>query len=181
LHLSEAGQLDAKGAAERLAQLTRLDAVYSSPLERARETAAPTARARALKVKIHRGLLECDFGTWTGEELRKLSKLPEWSTVQRFPSGFCFPEGESFATMQARMVTTVNELADRHQGGVIALFSHADPIKAYLANALGTHLDLFQRIVISTGAISAVSIAKHGVAVLMVNSANGSLAELKVS
>src|SRR3954471_21679880 len=148
LHLSDAGREQAAGAAGRVAELSRVDAVYASPLERARETGAPIAAARQLKVTVDRGLLECDFGDWTGGELKKLMKLPEWRTVQGYPSGFRFPGGESFVEMQDRMVATVQRLAARHLGGVVVCVSHADPIKAAVAQAVGTHLDLFQRIVI---------------------------------
>src|SRR5262245_26124364 len=85
LHLSDTGRQQAEGAATRLAELPRVDAVYASPMERARETAAPIGRARQLEVAIDRGLNECDFGEWTGSELKKLMKLPEWRTVQSYP------------------------------------------------------------------------------------------------
>jgi probable phosphoglycerate mutase len=140
----------AERAGERIAELKRVDAIYTSPLERARETAAPIAKATGVKPKVERGLLECDFGDWTGAELPKLMKLPEWRTVQRAPSTFRFPNGESFTEMQVRIVTTLDRLRARHHGGTIVCVSHADPIKAAMAHALGTHLDLFQRIIIST-------------------------------
>ena len=81
-------------------------------------------------------------------------KLPEWGTVQRAPSTFRFPGGESFSEMQHRIVSTIDRLRAAHPGGTIVCVSHADPIKAAVAHALGTHLDLFQRIVISTCAVS---------------------------
>lgn len=181
LHLSDLGREQAERAAERIAGLTRVDAVYASPLERARETAAPIAAARGLKVQVEKGLLEADFGGWTGAELRTLMKLPEWTTVQRAPSTFTFPGGESFSAMQARMVGALDRLRDRHPGGTIVCVSHADPIKAAVAHAMGTHLDLFQRIVISTCSISAVAYASTGPIVLTVNSTGGSLGGMVVS
>jgi broad specificity phosphatase PhoE len=132
-------------------------------------------------VQVERGLLECDFGDWTGSALKDLMKLPEWSTVQRYPSGFRFPNGESFAEMQTRMVTTLDRLRLRHPGQLVVAVSHADPIKAAVAHALGTHLDLFQRIVISTCSITAIAYGGGGPAVLTVNSIGGELSELKVS
>src|SRR4051794_27149007 len=96
LHLAEAGAAQAETAATRIAGLKRVDAVYASPLERTRETAAPIGRSTGLKVKVSKGLLECDFGDWTGAKLADLQKLPEWSTVQKSPSSFRFPGGESF-------------------------------------------------------------------------------------
>ena len=181
LHLADAGVAQAQIAADRIAALGRVDAVYSSPLERARETAAPIAKARGLKVHIDKGLLECDFGQWTGGELKKLMKLPEWGTVQRAPSTFRFPDGESFTEMQTRMVTTIDRLRAAHTGGVVVCVSHADPIKAAVAHAMGTHIDLFQRIVIGTCSITAIAYSVGGPVVLTVNSTGGSLAELRPS
>jgi probable phosphoglycerate mutase len=181
LHLADTGLEQARRAAERLGVLDRIDAVYASPLERTRETAAPIAAARNLKVQIDKGLLECDFGQWTGAELKQLMKLPEWNTVQRAPSTFTFPGGESFTAMQSRIVGAIDRLRERHQGGVIVCVSHADPIKAAVAHALGTHLDLFQRIVISPCSVSAIAYHAGGPVVLTVNSTGGSLSELRPS
>jgi probable phosphoglycerate mutase len=181
LHLAEAGVQQAHAVAERIAELPRVDAIYSSPLERARETAAPIGRALQQRVKINKGLLECDFGDWTGEQLSTLMKKPEWSTVQRAPSSFRFPNGESFTEMQTRMVTTLDNIRQAHPGGVVVCVSHADPIKAAVAHAMGTHLDLFQRIVIGTCSVSAVAYSGHGPIVLTVNSTGGSLADLRPS
>lgn len=181
LHLSDTGKQEALDVAQRLSKLTKVAAIYASPLERARETAAPIAKALNQKVIINKGLFECDFGDWTGKELGKLMKLPEWSTVQRAPSTFRFPKGESFTEMQTRMVSTLDELRKKHAGKVIICVSHADPIKAAVAHAMGTHLDLFQRIVISTCSVSAVSYSSYGPVVLTVNSTGGDLSELRVS
>jgi probable phosphomutase (TIGR03848 family) len=181
LHLSEAGQAQAELAAKRIGELKRVDAVYSSPLERARETAAPIAAAVGLKVQIDRGLIECDFGDWTGGELKLLVKRPEWQQVQRYPSGFRFPDGESFTEMLVRITGALQRLQAKHPGGVLVAVSHADPIKAAVAHAMGAHLDLFQRTVVSTCSITAISYAETGPVVLTVNSTGGSLAELRPS
>ena len=181
LHLAEAGVQQAQRAAERIAELQRVDAIHVSPLERARETAAPIAAARRLKVRIDKGLLECDFGDWTGAELKKLYKLPEWNTVQRAPSTFTFPGGESFTAMQTRIVSAVDRIRAAHPGGVVVCVSHADPIKALVAHAMGTHIDLFQRIVISTCSITAIAYGTGAPVVLTVNSTGGSLADLRPS
>ena len=181
LHLAEAGVQQAHAVAERIAELPRVDAIYASPLERARETAAPIGKALQQRVKINKGLLECDFGDWTGEQLSTLMKKPEWSTVQRAPSSFRFPNGESFTEMQTRMVTTLDNIRQEPPGGVVVCVSHADPIKAAVAHAMGTHLDLFQRIVIGTCSVSAVAYSGHGPIVLTVNSTGGSLADLRPS
>lgn len=181
LHLAAAGTRQAQRAAERLAALPAIDAIYSSPLERARETSAPIAATRGMKVQIDKGLLECDFGDWTGAELKKLMKLPEWGTVQRAPSTFTFPNGESFTAMQTRMISAIDRLRARHTGGVVVCVSHADPIKAAVAHAAGTHIDMFQRIVISTCSITAIAYGHGAPVVLTVNSIGGSLAELRPS
>ena len=178
LHLSEEGRKQAEAVVTRLAGVPRIAAVYSSPLERARETAAPLARARHLAVQVERGLLECDFGEWTGGKLALLARKPEWQTIQRYPSGFRFPGGESFTEMQTRMTGTLARLVERHRGKTIVAVSHADPIKVAVAHALGSHLDLFQRIMIATASITAIAYRREGPAVLTVNSVNGDLAAL---
>ncbi len=145
LHLSKEGESHAEHTAQRIVALGRIDAVYSSPMERTVETATPIAKALGLSVLQHDGLNECDFGDWTGRKLSDLRKLPEWVTVQRNPSGFCFPSGESFAGMQARAVRAINAMVNEYQGKRVVAVSHADVIKAVVASAAGTPLDLFQR------------------------------------
>lgn len=180
LHLSDEGQRQAQAVAERLSAAGPVHAVYASPLERTRETAAPIAKAFGLRVKPDRGLLECDFGDWTGGELKELAKLPEWTRVQRWPSGFRFPGGESFCEMQTRLTESLARLTAAHPGQRVVVVSHADPIKAAVAGALGTHLDLFQRIVVSPCSVSAILYGPGGPAVLTVNSV-GDLKELRPS
>ena len=177
LHLAAAGVAQAEAVAERVAGLKRVDEVVMSPLERTRETARPIARARGLKARVERGLLECDFGEWTGRSLKELSRLPEWATVQRYPSGFRFPGGESFREMQLRITAALARFVERHPGGVVVAVSHADPIKAAVADAVGTHLDLFQRIVVSPCSATVISYGAGGPSVLTVNSVAGELPE----
>ena len=181
LHLSDKGREQADEVAERLATFPKIDAIYSSPLERTRETAAPLAKRLRQRVIVDKGLIECDFGDWTGAKLADLMKKPEWSTVQRAPSTFRFPNGESFTEMQVRITTALDAIRLRHPGGVVACFSHADPIKAALAHAMGTHLDLFQRIVVSTCSVSALAYGTGSPIVLTVNSTGGTLADLRPS
>jgi probable phosphoglycerate mutase len=181
LHLAESGRAQAERVAKRLAELTKKpSALYTSPLERARETSAPIAKSLGLRPLVARGLLECDFGAWTGKKLAVLAKKPEWRTVQSSPSTFRFPEGESFAEMQLRMWSTLEQLATKHPGKTIVVVSHADPIKAAVTYAQGVPLDLFQRTVISTCSVSALMIGSGSPVVLCVNS-TGSLKELVVS
>jgi probable phosphomutase (TIGR03848 family) len=174
LHLADAGIQQAHAVAERIASLhtdgRAIAAVYASPLERTRETAAPIAKTLGLRVRRAKGLLECEFGDWTGAELKKLAKLPEWRTVQRNPSGFRFPGGESFTEMQTRICTAIASIRCDHPGQTVVAVSHADPIKAAVAQALGTPLDLFQRIVVSPCSVSAILYGADGPVVLAVNS-----------
>jgi len=181
LHLAASGKAQAQRVAERIAELGSIVAIYSSPLERARETAAPIARATRKAVRVERGLIECDFGAWTGQSLRRLMKKPEWSTVQRAPSMFRFPQGESFVEMQNRMVGALDRIRRRHSGKTVVCVSHADTIKAAVAHATGTPLDLFQRIVISTCSVTAILYTDAAPIVLTVNSTGASLRELRPS
>jgi probable phosphoglycerate mutase len=177
LHLAEQGRAEAERAGARLAALPAVRAVYSSPLERARETAEVVARALGLPVQTERGLLECDFGAWTGEELASLRRRPEWEAVQRHPSGFRFPSGESFAELRARVAATVERLVAKHRGEVVVAVSHADPIKVAVGEALGAPLDLLHRTTVSPCSVSVVAYGPAGPVVLALNS-TGDLASL---
>ena len=176
LHLSDEGQAQAEAVAERIGRLADGAkahgpvAVYASPLERTTETARPIARRLGLRVRTDKGLLECDFGTWTGGRLADLAKKPEWATVQRNPSGFRFPSGESFLEMQTRMTSTLARLVERHRGETVVAVSHADPIKAVVAQVAGTPLDLFQRLTVAPCSVSALAYTGAGPFVLTVNS-----------
>ncbi len=178
LHLGETGLQQALHVGERIGSLAKVGAVYASPMERTQETAAPIARACGKRVRTHRGLIECDFGTWTGKKLSDLRRLLEWNTVQQYPSGFRFPKGESFSEMQARMVDTLAELVGRHPGETIVAVSHADTIKAAVASAVGTPLDLFQRIVVSPCSVTPILYSRQGPVVLAVNSTGDDLTTL---
>ena len=180
VHLDDTGTAQARAAAERLTGL-ELAAVVSSPLERCRETAkllAPGAR-----ILTDRRLLECDYGEWTGQELKKLSKEKLWRTVQTQPSGARFPGGESLPEMSARAVAAIrdrdtaveSEIGDH---AVWMAVSHGDVIKAILADALGMHLDAFQRIMVDPASLSVVRYTPHRAFVLTMNTRSGSLAHL---
>ncbi len=181
LHLADKGTAQAEAAAARIGNLSSVAAIYASPMERTRETAAPIARATKLRVRQAKGLIECDFGTWTGKKLAQLRKLDQWRTVQRYPSGFRFPGGESFAQMQSRAGDAVHDLVRAHPGQTIVAVSHADVIKTIVASATGTHLDLFQRIVISPCSITAILYSAEGPTVLCVNSTGDDLTALTPS
>jgi probable phosphomutase (TIGR03848 family) len=178
LHLAEKGRAQAEVAATRIAALAKAPAaVYASPLERTRETAAPIARALGLRVRTCPGLIEADVGDWTEQRLSRLVKSKEWPAVHRWPSGFRFPGGESFAEMSVRSMGAVLDLVAEHPGRTVVAVSHADPIKAIVAAAAGVPLDLMQRITVSPCSISAILFGAGGPLVLSVNS-TGALDEL---
>lgn len=178
LHLSDAGLRQAEGVAERLAGV-RVAGLYTSPLERAVETAAPSATVTGLAAVEDAGLMECDFGEWTGETLSGLYHRKEWRALLASPSTFRFPGGESLAELQARVVATLERLRTVHAGATVVCFSHADPIRAALTFAMGAHLDSFHRVSVSTGSVSAIRYpADAAPVVLTVNSLHGPLSEL---
>jgi probable phosphoglycerate mutase len=173
LHLSAKGREQADNVAQRFAAMkSPPTSLYASPLERARETAAPIAKALGLKTQRNAGVIECDFGKWTGKKLALLSAKPEWRAVQNAPSTFRFPDGESFLEMQTRMWDALTALHETHPGKSIIVVSHADPIKAVVAMAQGIPLDLFQRTVISTCSISVLRLGGHAPLALSINNTN---------
>ena len=182
LHLADEGRAQAERAAERIAALERRPvAVYASPLERTRETAAPIARALGLRVRSESGLIDSDAGEWTGSRLSRLTKKPEWARVARWPGGFRFPGGESFAEVAARANDTLVRLAAVHPGQTFVAVSHADTIKLVVATAAGVPLDLFQRLVISPCSISALAFGAVGPPLVLCVNSTATLSELAVS
>ena len=169
LGLSDKGIAQAEARAADIAGKHQIAAIYSSPMERAQQTAAPIGAATKRKVRIHEGLNECDFGLWTGRRLKALYKLPAWQTIQRTPSNFRFPEGESFLEMQSRIATALNELARAHRGKTVVAVSHADTIKAAVAHALGMHLDMFQRLAVSPASQTVIQLGAGAPVVVSVN------------
>ncbi|MEO6502375.1 MAG: MSMEG_4193 family putative phosphomutase [Jatrophihabitantaceae bacterium] len=184
VHLDKRGQAQAAAVADRLAVLP-LAAVRTSPLERCAETARVVTRAqkaagRTVPQRSDRRLLECDYGDWTGREIRSLAKDPLWPVVQAHPSGVTFPGGESMAAMAERAVRAVRdvdaELAASHgEGALWVACSHGDVIKAILADALGLHLDLFQRLVVDPCSVSAIRYTAGRPFVLSMNDTAGEL------
>lgn len=181
LDLTDLGRIQAGAAARRLTTVKKVSAVYASPLERTKQTAAPIAKALGLRVRVAKGLVECEFGEWTGRKLDELRKLPEWRAVQSTPSQFRFPGGESFTEMQVRVVGELERLTNLHRGETIVCVSHADPIKAAVAHYSGTHLDLFQRIVISPCSLTPILVGAGAPVVLAVNSTGDDLSALAPS
>lgn len=178
LHLSDTGREQAARVAQRLTELP-VTALYSSPLERTRETAQATADATGLPVIEDHGLLELEVGDWTGQKLSDLSRTPEWRSVQHEPASFTFPSGESFQDMLDRMIDALARIRTAHPGGTVVCFSHADPIRAVVAHEMGTPLNKFQRLSVGPCSVSAVAYpGGHDPVVLTVNSTQDSLAVL---
>src|SRR5699024_1842120 len=155
LNLSEHGCDQAARVAQRLAPLP-VTAIYSSPLQRTIQTAGPAAEYLSLPNYQEPGHLEGDFRDLIVAQYAYLMKLSEWQTVQQRPDQFRFPNGESFAEMRDRMVTTLRMLRNRHPGGTVVCFSHADPIRIAVSDALGNSLSKFQRISIGPCSVSAI-------------------------
>ena len=157
--LNEAGQQQAAALAERL-KGAPIKAIYSSPLERARETAAPLAAAQRLGVQIVAGVGEVRYGQWQGRSLKAVARTKLWRTVQSLPSAMQFPEGETFRAVQTRAVEAVEQLVRAHPKDMIAVVSHGDVIKLLVAHYLGLPLDLFQRIMINTASVTVLRLGQ---------------------
>ena len=185
VHLDDAGVEQARAAASRLAEVP-LAAIVSSPLERCRETAREIARLQTppARVRTDRGLLECDYGAWTGRELKTLAKEALWRTVQQHPSAAQFPEGEAMTAMSSRAVGAVRKWdaaveAEHGPHAAWVAVSHGDVIKAILADALGLHLDAFQRIVVDPASLSVVRYTPGRPFVVTMNTSAGDLSYLR--
>lgn len=161
IHLDERGREQAQQVAERL-RLVPLSGIITSPLERTRQTsktieALQVQAGNAIATHVDDRVIECDYGDWTGQELKKLGKEPLWKQVQGHPSSVTFPGGESMRAMQSRAIEAVRhwnvEFGDK---ATYAVVSHGDVIKALIADALGIHLDHFQRIAVDPGSLSII-------------------------
>ena len=185
VHLDERGVEQARTAGERLKGV-RLAAAVTSPLERCRETAREMVRVQEEppSVSTERGLLECDYGSWTGRELKTLAKEPLWKTVQAHPSAAQFPDGEAMTQMSARAIGAVRRWdarveAEHGPDAVWLAVSHGDVIKAILADALGIHLDAFQRIMVDPASLSVVRYTPLRPFVVNMNTSAGDLSHLR--
>ncbi len=182
--LDDTGRAQALRAAGRLAAVP-LVAVVSSPLERCRQTAEIllAEQTGSPATPVEEAITECDYGQWQGRTLAELATEPLWSVVQSQPSAAVFPGGESMAAMQARSVAAIRRLdaafeAEHGPGAVWAAVSHGDIIKSVLADALGMHLDLFQRISVGPASISIVHYGATRPDVLATNTDSGDLSWL---
>jgi len=186
--LSEGVALDDKGAEQAQTVIQRLaalpiTAIVTSPLLRCQQTVAPLAEARGLQPVQEPRLAEVDYGAWTGKELKNLLGEPLWKVVQQHPSAAVFPDGEGLAQVQARAVTAVREhdrrLAAEHGADVLwVACTHGDVIKSVLADALGCHLDTFQRIVADPCSASVIRYTETRPFVLRSNDTGGDLSSV---
>ena len=168
IHLNEQGRAQGERLAARLAGAP-IAAVYTSPLERARETAAPIAARLGLEVEVDVGLGEVQFGEWTGRTLEELSAVPEWRRFNSFRSGTRVPGGELLLEVQARAVAVLDRLRMRHSGETVALVSHGDVLKAVLGYYAGIPIDLLERLEIDPASVSVVAVHDWGARLLRLN------------
>lgn len=170
VHLNEKGQKQARALADALTHIP-LKAVYSSPLERAMETAQPIAESHKLTILQEPDLMDTDIGKWQGKSLKMLRLTKVWKIVQNSPSRFRFPEGESFVEAQTRYVGTLERIIQKHHKpqDVVAVVFHADPIKLAVAHFLGMPLDHFQRLSCDTGSLTALFVTEMGANLIKLN------------
>jgi probable phosphomutase (TIGR03848 family) len=178
LHLDERGREQAARLAERLRPVP-FDAVVSSPLDRCLDTAGAVLEGRDRELHVDERLGECHYGDWTGRPLKELAKEPMWKVVQQHPSAAVFPGGEALRDTQARAVAAVRDWNARLGPDATWLAcSHGDVIKAVVADALGLHLDGFQRIVVDPCSVTVVRYTETRPFVVRVNDSGGSVADL---
>ena len=173
INLTDAGRTEAEGVATSLANV-RLKSIYSSPIDRCIQTARIIAKMHGLPVRTRKDLSEVDYGSWTNKSLKSLARTKLWSSVQRWPGGTRFPDGESFAEIQTRGVAVFEDLRTRHPKGNVCVVSHGDVIRLVMAHYMGIHLDLFQRIQVAPASISVLGISDAGPAILTLNAPPGS-------
>jgi probable phosphomutase (TIGR03848 family) len=179
VHLDDRGQAQAKALGERLAGVP-VSAIVASPLERCQETADALAGGRDISVETDDRLGECRYGDWTGQELKKLVKDPLWKVVQAHPSAATFPGGEALRDTQARAVAAVREHNARlGEDATWVAVSHGDVIKAVVADALGMHLDLFQRIQVDPCSLTVIRYTTLRPFLLRLNDTGGGVDDLK--
>lgn len=169
VHLNARGQKQAKALGEALKDVP-IQTIYSSPLERAMETAAPIAGARALTVIPEPDLMDTDVGKWQGRSWKVLRRTKAWKVVQHAPSRFRFPDGESFPETQLRVVNVLERIARQHKPlDVIAVVFHADPIRMAVAHFIGLPLDQFQRLGCDTGSATVINVGEMGAGLMKLN------------
>jgi probable phosphomutase (TIGR03848 family) len=169
VHLNERGQKQAAELAEALKQVP-LKAIYSSPLERALETAGPLADGRKLEIQLRPELMDNDIGAWQGRSIKQLRRTKKWKVVQQAPSRFTFPEGESFLQTQTRVASCLDQIAASHKPkDIVAVVFHADPIKLAVTHYLGMPLDHFQRLACDTCSVTVLYLSETGTHLIKLN------------
>lgn len=168
VHLNARGQAQAEALPSVLAGVP-IRAVYTSPLARARETAAPLARARRLQPVVRKALGEVRFGAWEGKSLRELRRRKLWPVIHDTPSRVRFPGGESFVEVQARVVEELERLHRQHPRATVACVSHADVIRLAVAHYLGLPLDLFHRLTIAPASITILHLENERARLICLN------------
>lgn len=169
IHLNEKGRKQAEDLAAALSEAP-IKAIFSSPLERAMETAEPIAARRHLKVEVEAGLLESDVGEWQGRSVRRLALTRYWRVIQRSPSRASHPGGESFMQTQGRIVAALDAICARFKPkDMVACVFHADPIKLAVAHYIGLPLDNFQRLSCDTGSATLLAVGESGAQLLWMN------------
>jgi probable phosphomutase (TIGR03848 family) len=176
IDLSEKGIEQAQATAERLSALP-ISTVYASPIERTTQTASYIAARLGLEVQPLPGVIEADYGDWTGGKIVDLAKTDEWKVVQAAPSRAVFPGGESLRAMQSRMIDALDAVVAAHPHETVVVVSHADPIKSAIAHYTGMHLDLFQRLHVSPASVTVFDFHAYGALLVKCNDTGG-LAEL---
>jgi probable phosphoglycerate mutase len=166
--INERGRAQAARLAERLAGVP-FAAIYSSPLERARMTAEPLATKTGLEIRDCPDIGEFRFGDWTGRTLADLERDPAWEQFNRFGSRVRAPNGELMLEVQARVVTALEGMGERHPGGTVAAFSHADAIRAAVLHYLGMPVDLIERLEIHPASVTVLRLEDWGVQLLRLN------------
>ena len=172
IRLNDRGKEESARLAERLDGVA-IRGIYSSPLERCRETAAPLARALGVAVSIRRALLEVDYGDWTGRPISSVRRTRLWRVVQHAPSRIRFPGGESLLEVQTRAVAEVERIAARHPKDIVAIVTHADVVRLLLLHYAGMHLDDLQRLVVDPGSASVVELGDGAARIVKVNDTGG--------
>jgi probable phosphoglycerate mutase len=169
VHLNDTGRQQAAALAEKLTYAP-LKAIYSSPLERAMETAAPLAEKLNLPVIQRPGLIETDPGEWQGKTVKSLRRAKVWRVLQHAPSLFRFPGGESISQCQARLVAEMEELRQMHEDNdLVACVLHADPIKLIVAFYVGMPVDSFQRLAVGPASLSMLHVGADHAGLFMLN------------
>jgi probable phosphoglycerate mutase len=169
VHLNDEGRQQAEDLAHRL-EAIQLDAIYSSPLERAFETAEPIAQRHGLGITRLESLNEIDFGDWTWKGLDELHADELWQRFNTFRSGMRIPGGERIVEVQARMVVELLRLCEKHPDQTVAIVGHGDPIRALISFYLGNPLDHMLRFVVDPASVSIIELDQFSSRLLLMNS-----------